>query len=122
MSRFDEAWLLGIVRKGPAQLLDAGRERIITYDGPVPHRGEQLFLANRLSGMRHQRLEHRRSLRRELDLPFAGQQAPGFEIEPIATEANLCSTGLFQPSTHHHNPGEIPAASQDFRQCASYSL
>src|SRR5215472_15995267 len=38
--------------------------------------------------MRHQRLEHRRGLQRELDLPFAGPQAPGFDIEPIATEAN----------------------------------
>src|SRR5262245_33780982 len=88
MPRFDEAWPLGIIRKGPAQFLDAGHERVIADDGPLPHRCEQLLPADRLTGTRHQRLQHRRSLRREFDLPFAGPQPPGSEIEPMATEAN----------------------------------
>ena len=89
MPRFDEAWPLGIVRKRLAQLLDARRKRVIADDGILPHRGEQLFPADRLPGVRHQRFEHRGSLRREFDLPLAGPQAPGFEIETMATEARL---------------------------------
>ena len=119
MPRFDEAWLLGIIRKCLAQLLDAGRERVITDEGPVPHRGEQLFLADRLSGMRHQRLEHRRSLRREFDLPFAGPQAPGFEIEPMTTEAN---TLLHRTLPALVGTATIPAASRTSGQCAHHTL
>src|SRR5262245_45828891 len=88
MSSFDEAWPPGIVCKGLSQLLNAGDERATTDGGPLPNRGEELILANWLAGVRHQCLEHRRSLWRQFDLPFAGPQAPGFEIEPMTIEAD----------------------------------
>ena len=125
MPGLDEARLLRVILERPAQLLDAGGEGVVADDGVFPDRREQVLLGDRLSGARHELFQHRSRLQRQADLPRAGPETPGFDVEPITAEAHplLHRAPSGAPSRQgHDNPGEIPARSRDSGPCRPVSF
>jgi hypothetical protein len=78
----------GIVLKGPPQLLDARRQRIICDGRVSPHDGEEIFLGHRFSRARYQYLQYGRGPRCQTDFLVAGPQTAGLQVEMMPAKAD----------------------------------
>src|SRR5262249_22001785 len=91
MTGLDEARPLRIVLQGAAELLNAGRERVVADRGSAPHRGEQILFRHRIAGASDERAEHARRLGREPDLlvPRPQPAGRGLKLKRSETDAFL---------------------------------
>jgi hypothetical protein len=106
----DVARAAGVVGERAAQLLDAGRQRIVTDRATAPHAIEELLLGDDLLRAFCQRAEHGGGARRQLDHAAVAAELAAARVEPNLAEGELPIHGHLD---HARFPGTLPELSQD---------
>jgi hypothetical protein len=102
----------GIVAHGPAQLLDARRERVVADRHAAPNAGEQLLFGDDLRRVHGQHVQHGGSARRQLDLGSIAPKLAGAPIEAERAERVSPLRGHVPNASEF--PGILPELRQDF--------